>query len=150
MDAWATEWTAARNDTVGVGREKLSCQNDAEESPVCVNKAPPFLWEGLPLVSTIIGQSGSIVAGASELRQWYGPGFPCGRNPFFLAYPIDDQPVTPQDVLVKAYVNGEVSMLMDSGYAEYWLVMGGVLTVAPIISGALLLGGLCTSPNNRF
>lgn len=113
MDAWATEWTAAKNDATGGGgggvdREKNSPQDNAEESPVCADKAPPFLWEGVPLVSTIIGHSVSIVAGASELLQWYGPGFPSGRNPFFLAYPIDDRPVTPRDVLVRAYVNGEV------------------------------------------
>ncbi|CAM9544232.1 unnamed protein product, partial [Laminaria digitata] len=121
MDAWATEWTAARNNgggstAAGIGidpeREKNSCQdeNEEESSPApCVNnKAPPFLWEGLPLVSTIIGHSGSIVAGASEIRQWYGSGFPSARNPFFLAYPIDDRPVTPRDVLVRAYANGEM------------------------------------------
>lgn len=107
MNAWATEWTAAKNGDSAddIDRERSS-QGDVEEIPAY--EAPPFMWEGLPLVSTIIGHSASIVAGASELRQWYGPGFPSERNPFFLAYPIDDRPVTPRDVLVRAYVNGEV------------------------------------------
>ncbi|CAN0549421.1 unnamed protein product, partial [Ectocarpus sp. 8 AP-2014] len=67
----------------------------------------PFLWEGSPLVSTIIGQSAKLVAGAPELKEWYGAGFPIERNPFFLAYPVDDRPVTPRTALVRAWVNGE-------------------------------------------
>lgn len=125
MDTWATEWEAAREgDTEagqaggGVGRKnggrnggaldgEEEVGKDGEVAPATA-KAPPFLWEGSPLVSTIVGHSAKLVAGAPELREWYGPGFPIERNPFFLAYSVDDRPATPRSALVRALVNGEV------------------------------------------
>lgn len=129
MDAWAVEWAAAREDDEhevehavgmsnsngGSGGSNNSIVIEGEEEVQKVGvaaavpaTAPPFLWEGTPLVSTIIGHSAKLVAGAPELREWYGPGFPIERNPFFLAYPVDDRPVTPRNALVRAWVNGEV------------------------------------------
>ena len=124
MDSWAAEWEAAREGDTEAGQAggvgwKSGARNDGgfdgEEEvgkdgavPAATVKAPPFLWEGSPLVSTIVDHSASIVAGAPELKEWYGPGFPIERNPFFLAYSVDDRPVTPRSALVRALVNGEV------------------------------------------
>ncbi|CAM9395725.1 unnamed protein product, partial [Ectocarpus sp. 6 AP-2014] len=114
MDAWAAEWAADKGgkpDTGGGGNafaEEGVVLKDGAVAEVAV-AAPPFLWEGSPLVSTIIGQSAKLVAGAPELKGWYGPGFPIERNPFFLAYPVDDRPVTPRSALVRAWVNGEMA-----------------------------------------
>lgn len=125
MESWAEEWAAARESKAGarqdggldreesgggknraVDREKgVEWDGVVAVAPVT---APPFLWEGSPLVSTIIGQSAKLLAGAPELKEWYGPGFPIERNPFFLAYPIDSRPVTPRNALVRAWVDGEV------------------------------------------
>lgn len=121
MDSWAAEWAAARHRETGDGQHGgLDREGGGENSegetevgkdgvvaaaPVA---APPFMWEGSPLVSTIIGHSARLLAGAPELKEWYGPGFPIERNPFFLAYPIDDRPVTPRNALVRAWVDGEV------------------------------------------
>lgn len=125
MDAWAVEWAAARDDETGAGHAggdfdstggggnsiviagEEEAQKDGVAAAVAVT-APPFLWEGSPLVSTIINHSAKLVAGAPELKEWYGPGFPIERNPFFLAYPVDDRPVTPRNAVVRAWVNGEV------------------------------------------
>lgn len=124
VDSWAAEWVAARESRTGdrqdggLDREGGGGNNRADEGEEEVGKdgvvaapavtAPPFLWEGSPLVSTIIGHSAKLLAGAPELKEWYGPGFPIERNPFFLAYPVDDRPVTPRNALVRAWVNGEV------------------------------------------
>ncbi len=125
MDTWAAEWEAAREGDTEAGRagggfgRKNGGRNggalggeeevgkDGEVAPATA-KPPPFLWEGSPLVSTIIGHSAKLVAGAPELKEWYGPGFPIERNPFFLAYSVDDRPATPRSALVRALVNGEV------------------------------------------
>ncbi|CAM9824083.1 unnamed protein product, partial [Ectocarpus sp. 4 AP-2014] len=114
MDDWAAEWAAAKGGKTDAGggddafaREGVVLK-DGAVAEVAV-AAPPFLWEGSPLVSTIIGQSAKLVAGAPELKEWYGPGFPIERNPFFLAYPVDDRPVTPRSALVRAWVNGEMA-----------------------------------------
>lgn len=114
MDAWAAEWRAVREEeetgvgrrsSGGIGEEEVA--KDGAVAPVGI-AAPPFLWEGSPLVSTILGHSAELLASATELAQWYGPGFPIERNPFFLAYPLDDRPVTPRNAVVRAWVNGEV------------------------------------------
>lgn len=67
------------------------------------------MWEGTPLVSTILGQTEKLIGSVPELKEWYGPGFPMRQNPFCLAYPIGDRPRTPCNDSVRAYVNGEVS-----------------------------------------
>ncbi|CAM9750510.1 unnamed protein product, partial [Scytosiphon promiscuus] len=109
MDGWATEWRAAREDDAGLV-DKEGAGKVAKDGAVAVVAvaAPPFLWEGSPLVSTIIGHSAKLLAGAPALGEWYGPGFPIERNPFFLAYPVDDRAATPRNALVRAWVNGEV------------------------------------------
>lgn len=133
MDSWAAEWAAARESKTraagqegGLGREGGGGSNGVIEGEKEVEKdgvvapapitAPPFLWEGLPLVSTIIGHSAKLLAGAPELKEWYGPGFPMERNPFFLAYPIDDRPATPRNALVRAWVDGEVCV-WEAGFS---------------------------------
>lgn len=125
MDSWAAEWAAAREseaaarqdggfDRKGGGGNNSAVEGGKEEVEkdgvvaAVTFMAPPFLWEGSPLVSTIIGHSAKLLAGASELKEWYGPGFPVERTPFFLAYPIDDRPASPRNALVRAWVNGEV------------------------------------------
>lgn len=121
MDAWAAEWRAAREDITGVGEKnngdmgQEQVAKDGAVAPVPI-AAPPFLWEGSPLVSTIIGHSANLLGGTPELGKWYGPGFPIQRNPFFLAHPLDDRPVTPRNALVRAWVNGEVSCGMVCGW----------------------------------
>ena len=147
MDSWAAEWAAARESKIraeegGLGRDRGGEGNGAIEGGKEVEKdgvvaaapvtAPPFLWEGSPLVSTIIGHSAKLLAGAPELKEWYGPGFPMERNPFFLAYPIDDRPVTPRNALVRAWVDGEVrylvgSFLFSAGYRPLLSLTGKLL-----------------------
>lgn len=105
MDAWAAEWTKARDEATGGDREEG--RGGSEEEEIVVG-APPFVWGGVPLVSTIVGHSAKLLARTPELREWYGPGFPIERNPFCLAYAIDDRPDTPRNALVRAYVNGQV------------------------------------------
>ncbi|CAM9468709.1 unnamed protein product, partial [Ectocarpus sp. 13 AM-2016] len=128
MDDWAAEWAAAKGGKADAGGGDNAFAGEGVElkdgavAEVAV-AAPPFLWEGSPLVSTIIGQSAKLVAGAPELKEWYGPGFPVERNPFFLAYPVDDRPVTPRSALVRAWVNGELAttvspMLMEEREKE--------------------------------
>lgn len=107
IDAWAAEWTAVRNEAASCVDHRGSSQGGVEETRIAV-EVPPFLWEGLPLVRTIIGHSGKLLARSPELKGWYGAGFPVEWNPFFLAYPIDDRPVTPRSAHVRAFVNGEV------------------------------------------
>lgn len=107
LDAWAVEWKAAKDEAAGADFHNVVGQSGTDGINAVV-EAPPFLWEGSPLASTIIGHSAAILSRAPELKGWYGPGFPARTNPFFLAYPIEGRPVTPRNALVQAYVNGEV------------------------------------------
>lgn len=102
LDAWTTEQASSADQTVAEMDERGSGP-DAGKVNTC-----PFLWEGSPLVAKIIGFSATLFENALELKKWYGPGFPVARNPFFLAYPIDERPVTPRSALVRTNANGEV------------------------------------------
>lgn len=113
MDAWAGEWAAARREEDGVNSTERNVGGD--EGRLVIegeHSAPPFLWEGKPLVLTIVGHTENLIGGVPELQKWYGPGFPIRDNPFCLAYPIGDRPTTPRNASVQAYVNGEVGSWM--------------------------------------
>lgn len=118
IGAWAAEWMKARDEAAGGEHNKTKSgfeeeeQEEEEEGEVVVG-APPFVWGGVTLVSTIIGHSAKLLARTPELREWYGPGFPTERNPFWLAYAIDDRPDTPRNALVRACVNGQVGGRMS-------------------------------------
>lgn len=102
LDTWTTEQASSADKPVAEMDERGSGPDTGK-----VNTCP-FLWEGSPLVSNVIGYSATLFENALELKEWYGQGFPVARNPFFLAYPIDERPVTPRSALVGANVNGEV------------------------------------------
>lgn len=102
MEAWAEEWARHRGREDGGSRDQLSKGKRAHE-------APPFLWEGGPLVLRIVNHTEELVGATPELKEWYGPGFPVRDNPFCMAYPITDRPPTPRDAMVQTHFNGHVS-----------------------------------------
>ncbi|CAN0159923.1 unnamed protein product, partial [Hapterophycus canaliculatus] len=136
MDTWAAEWRTTRENETGLGEKSsggMGKEQVAKDGAVEVvaTAAPPFLWEGSPLVSTIVGQSAKLLASTPELGEWYGPGFPIKRNPFFLAYPLDDRPVTPRNAFVRTWVNGEmvttVSPILLEGREKEEKALKGIL-----------------------
>ncbi|CAM9231116.1 unnamed protein product, partial [Discosporangium mesarthrocarpum] len=73
----------------------------------------PFLWEGKNFLVGIIDQMDSFFKGAPELQRWYGPGFPLKRNPFCMAYNLDERPATPRSAMVRSYIHGECVMAIS-------------------------------------
>ncbi|CAM9353875.1 unnamed protein product, partial [Sphacelaria rigidula] len=113
MDAWASAWVEARGDTTGLAAGPAvthEAQDEKQRDTTLpgVATAPPFVWEGTPLVLTIISQTEKLIGRVPELKEWYGPGFPIRQNPFCLGYPIVDRPKTPCSAFVKAFVKGEI------------------------------------------
>lgn len=134
IDAWTTQWVSTKKST-GTDAEQNGASGfrdedkeaSARESPL---EAPPFFWGGAPLVTVVVDHCAKLLAQARDLKEWYGPGFPFERNPFFLAYPLDDRPETPRDALVRTYANGEVSGAVWGNFKMQLRPTGACLTSA--------------------
>jgi len=98
-------------ESVGIWREaslagqgKLRSRNEFGE---LVDHGPPmpFTWNGKNILLQI--PSGlNFLSRCDELVRWFGNDFTFHRNPFMLAVPLDDRPVTPMKATRTVMIDG--------------------------------------------
>ena len=98
-------------ESIGVWREgvlaaqgKLGTRNEFGE--LIDHGTPcPFMWNGKNILLEI--PSGlDFLSKCSELVQWFGSDFHFTRNPFMLAVPLDDRPMTPIKATREVEIDG--------------------------------------------
>lgn len=89
-----TQWRQARND--------LAASNNPDHHP----KTYPFIWGGGNVLVRMLTHL-DYLDEIPELHQWYGDLMPLRMNPFIIAVPIENRPVTPRQATRRVLVDGK-------------------------------------------